>query len=634
MTDTTLNDDPLLGTEIGRYRLSHLLGEGGMGRVYLAIQPMIGSRVAIKVLSDQCARNPELLERFFAEARAVNLIHHESIVNVLDMSLLPDGRPYIVMEFVEGITLGEAVRNGAVPLGGLVQITSEVCAALAAAHAIGIVHRDLKPDNVLVTGEGHAKVLDFGIAKLAPDLHQGLSPRTQTGALLGTPHYMAPEQITGKGQIDPRTDVYAAGVMLYEAIAGRRPFEGETLYDLMRAHLELAPPSLRALRPDLPVGIEHVVMTAMAKRPEDRFQSVTAMAQALQHAAAELPADAWRPVSSRGGLSPMISRSGSRAAPPPPQDFAHRPTLAATTRSRHRRLWVVAALLGAIALVVILLALQHGGSAPVVAQATPSPAPIVTTPPPAPAPAQLAGTPPDPVAPAPAPQPKPAAPSTTARAPKPAPPPAQPAQIDREEAAKHGVIIGGNVTIGPGVNNDGGGATPPKPGGRTNHPIDYDPKHFDATAYAPKALGLARAVYPDVGFVRFDMVNVYPDGHADLTLTDDTASYLFRSPSHSARPSDVPANLPVEIACYVEVTVGPKAIEVRARDMDPTDPNCKWPIRRLPTCTVAAVWTQAKAKGAKPNTIAKVAFLEDGKWFFDNEYAHEGMVESFADRCP
>jgi hypothetical protein len=153
-------------------------------------------------------------------------------------------------------------------------------------------------------------------------------------------------------------------------------------------------------------------------------------------------------------------------------------------------------------------------------------------------------------------------------------------------------------------------------------------------AYAPKALVLARAIYPDVGFVRFDMVNVYPDGHADLTLTDDSASYLFRSPSHSARPTDVPANLPVDIACYVEVTVGPKTIDVRARGMDPTDPNCKWPVRRLPTCSMASVWALAKQAGAKPNTIAKVAFLEDGKWFFDNEYAGEGVVKSFSDRCP
>src|SRR5262245_34873215 len=179
-------DDPLLGTEIGRYRLTRILGEGGMGRVYLAVQPAIGSRVAIKILSEPCARNPDLLERFFAEARAVNLVHHENIVGVLDLAQLPDGRPYIVMEHDEGDTLAAIVRAGPVPLGGLVQVMTEVLSALAAAHAISIVHRDLKPDNILVTAEGHAKVLDFGIAKLAPELQQQ-SPRTRTGALLGTP---------------------------------------------------------------------------------------------------------------------------------------------------------------------------------------------------------------------------------------------------------------------------------------------------------------------------------------------------------------------------------------------------------------------------------------------------------------
>ena len=284
-------DDPLLGTEVGRYRLARLLGEGGMGRVYLAVQPAIGSRVAIKILSDQCARNPELLERFFAEARAVNLIRHESIVSVIDMAQLPDGRPFIVMEYVEGQTLAAIVGAGPVPLGGLVQVMSEVLSALSAAHAIGIVHRDLKPDNILVTVEGHAKVLDFGIAKLAPELHQQLSPRTRTGALLGTPQYMAPEQISGSGGVDPRTDLYAAGVVLYELATGRQPFAGETLFDLMRAHLEQPPRPPRALRPELPPAFEHVILTALAKQPDDRFPSAAVMSHALHLAAAALPAD-------------------------------------------------------------------------------------------------------------------------------------------------------------------------------------------------------------------------------------------------------------------------------------------------------------------------------------------------------
>jgi len=631
-----MTQDQLIGTEVGRYRIERLLGEGGMGRVYLAVQPMIGSQVAIKILSDECARNPELLERFFAEARAVNLIRHEGIVNVLDMAMLPDGRPFIVMELIEGTTLGHALRTERLPLGGLVQVMCEVFSALAAAHAIGIVHRDLKPDNILVTGEGHAKVLDFGIAKLAPGLQHGLSPRTQTGALLGTPHYMSPEQISGKGQVDARSDVYACGVMLYEAITGRRPFEGETLFDLMRAHLEQPPPSPRALRPELPVSIEHVVLTAMAKRPEDRFQSATAMAQALQHAAGELPAHEWRPVSSRSGV-PMISRSGSRVAPPPsPADFAHRSTVATPPPPPSRkRLWIAAAVVSIVAIVVVIVAVVQGGEdkpvAPTVAAVSPSP-PMVTEPTPTPMPAPASPAPTSPAPTPPAGKPEPPTPTSPPRRAPSATPDAG-STVDKADAAKHGVIIGDNVTVGPGVTIGSGDASKSKPA-RSHYPIDYDPKHFDAMAYLPKALVLARAVYPDVGFVRFDMVNVYPDGHADLTLTDDSASYLFRSPSHSARPTDVPANLPVDIACYVEVTVGPKTIDVRARGMDPTDPNCKWPVRRLPTCSMAAVWAQAKQVGAKPNTIAKVAFLEDGKWFFDNEYAGEGLVQSFSDRCP
>ena len=273
-------DDPLLGSQIDRYRIARTLGEGGMGKVYLAVQPAIGSRVAIKLLSEPCARMPELVERFFDEARAVNLIRHENIVAVLDMARLPDGRPFIVMEFVEGQTLAQIARATIAPLGGVVQVMGEVLAALGAAHAIGIVHRDLKPDNILVTATGHAKVLDFGIAKLAPSLRDAGSA-TKTGALLGTPAYMAPEQISGAANVDGRTDVYAAGVVLFEAVTGQPPFQGGTMFDLMRAHVEQPPPRPSALRPDLPPAIESIILTALAKSPEQRFQTAGAMAQAL-----------------------------------------------------------------------------------------------------------------------------------------------------------------------------------------------------------------------------------------------------------------------------------------------------------------------------------------------------------------
>ncbi|HEY0250729.1 MAG TPA: hypothetical protein VGC41_04350, partial [Kofleriaceae bacterium] len=211
-----------------------------------------------------------------------------------------------------------------------------------------------------------------------------------------------------------------------------------------------------------------------------------------------------------------------------------------------------------------------------------------------------------------------------------APPKPDPKPDIKAEAAKHGVLIGDNVTVGPGVVI---GDSQPKGLPHQNHAADYDPKHFDGFAYAPKAFALAKALYPDVGFVEMDIRNVYPDGHADLTLSDDDASYLFRSPSRSARPTDVPANVSVDIACYVEVSAGPGGVLVRAR-ADSSDENCRWPIRKLPSCNFASVWSQGVQAGAAKNTVAKISFLHDGKWFFDNEYEGKGVTTSFADRCP
>src|SRR5512142_1468869 len=168
-----VGDDPLLGRTIGVYRVARLLGIGGMGRVYKGVHPTIGSRVAIKVLSRECSDRRDLVDRFFAEAKAVNLIRHESIVNVLDLATLPDGRPYIVMEYLDGAPLSaiieQARSRGPLPLGSIARLVAEVLDALAAAHAKGVIHRDLKPDNIFVSPNGRGKVLDFGIAKLQPE---------------------------------------------------------------------------------------------------------------------------------------------------------------------------------------------------------------------------------------------------------------------------------------------------------------------------------------------------------------------------------------------------------------------------------------------------------------------------------
>jgi serine/threonine protein kinase len=310
-------EDVLLGTTIGAYRVARLLGIGGMGRVYKGVQPTIGSRVAIKVLSRECSDRRDLVERFFSEAKAVNLIRHESIVNVLDLAMLPDGRPYIIMEYLDGAPLATlievAVQHGPpLPLGGIARLTAEVLDALGAAHAKGIIHRDLKPDNVFVAPSGRPKILDFGIAKLS----DASGTATRTGSLLGTPHYMSAEQAAGR-PVDHRADLYAIGVILFECATGRKPFQAEALFDLLRMHVEVPPPSPRAMRPDMPPELEHVILTALAKAPDQRFASAMAMSMALQHATAQLPPEQWRP------LTPPAARPpGGNWAPTPPSSWS------------------------------------------------------------------------------------------------------------------------------------------------------------------------------------------------------------------------------------------------------------------------------------------------------------------------
>jgi serine/threonine protein kinase len=387
-TDGTLlsaiGEDVLLGTTIGVYRVARLLGIGGMGRVYKGVHPQIGSRVAIKILSRECSDRRDLVERFFAEAKAVNLIRHESIVNVLDLAMLPDGRPYIIMEYLDGAPLASLIEYGvahqaALPLGGIARLAAEVLDALGAAHAKGIVHRDLKPDNIFVAPSGRPKVLDFGIAKLS-DVNNA---STRTGSLLGTPHYMSPEQAAGK-VVDHRADLYAIGVILFECATGRKPFLAEALFDLLRMHVEVAPPSPRALRPDMPPDLEHVILTALAKAPDQRFATTMAMSMALQHATAQLAPDQWRPLTppnvrlTTGGHwapTPPASWSGqaSRAANLPGRNVstvsAGQVTMGAKPRSR-KGLWI-----GVIATLVV----GGGVAAAVVAGGGPSTASTTST---------------------------------------------------------------------------------------------------------------------------------------------------------------------------------------------------------------------------------------------------------------
>ena len=323
--------DQLLGQTLGSYRIAKLLGEGGMGLVYKGVHPEIGSRVAIKVLSRDVASSSEAVERFFAEAKAANLIRHDNIINILDLAMLDDGRPYIIMEYLDGASLGSILEEQrTLPLGSLARLAGEVLDALGAAHAAPIVHRDLKPDNIFVSPQGRAKVLDFGIAKLRPDL-SGRSGPTRTGSLMGTPHYMAPEQATATG-VDTRADIYSMGVILYEAATGTRPFVGESLYEILRQHVEATPQPPAALRPGMPPAYAHVILRAMAKDPAMRFQSAAEMKAALATASHELPEVEWRTIVP-GAATPVSQPTPS--GQPPSQPPWPGPTPQATPSPHH-----------------------------------------------------------------------------------------------------------------------------------------------------------------------------------------------------------------------------------------------------------------------------------------------------------
>ncbi len=341
-------DDPLLGETIGNYRITRLLGAGGMGRVYGALQPAIHARVAIKVLSLDTAQNRDLVDRFFAEARAVNLIRHESIVNVTDLSRLPDGRPYIVMEYLDGAPLSALLRKrGPLPLGTTVTLIGEVLDALAAAHGKGIVHRDLKPDNIFVTPGGRAKVLDFGIAKLAPEL-SGVSAPTRANSIMGTPPYMSPEQAAGK-PVDTRSDLYSIGIILYEMVTGTLPFVSEALFDILRMHIMEPPPPPSARRPDLPPAFEAVILHALAKEPAQRVQSAHELAGALVEAVQGLPPEQWVSLRSTAAGPTPAAFTGRAFAPTAPAE----PT--PDERPRGARLMAIGVAAVALAVVVYLL---------------------------------------------------------------------------------------------------------------------------------------------------------------------------------------------------------------------------------------------------------------------------------------
>ncbi len=266
-----------VGQVVGNYRIVRLLGRGGMGLVFEALHLTIGRRAAIKVLAPHLSSDPQLAARFLNEARAVNRVRHPGLVEVFELGSLDDGSAYIIMDYLDGETLAARLQLGRapLPLRQALDIARQLSAGLAAAHSAGVIHRDLKPDNVMLIadverpGACRVKILDFGIAKLALDsLSQAPGTETRPGVAMGTPAYMAPEQCLGAGQVDGQADVYALGVLLFELLAGHRPFESLNPQELMRLHLSAAPPPLR--RPGLSIELCQLVEAMLAKAPSER----------------------------------------------------------------------------------------------------------------------------------------------------------------------------------------------------------------------------------------------------------------------------------------------------------------------------------------------------------------------------
>jgi serine/threonine-protein kinase len=408
------------GMEIGEYRVLRKIGEGGMGAVYAAVQPVIGKRVAIKVIAQNIASNPDVVRRFVEEARSVNKIGHPNIVDIFSFGWLPDQRHYFAMEFLDGKSLSDRLKTGGLQNAEGRRVMRQICEALEAAHRAGVVHRDLKPDNIWIAepqhGESFAKLLDFGIAKLMGE--GDAATRTQTGVMMGTPAYMSPEQCRGEG-IDPRTDIYALGVILYEMFARRLPFQGG-FAELITHHLMTTPkpPSTYAA---VPAALDKVILACLEKDVARRPQSAAELGRLL---AGALPSDGASAVAFPSAPSAAVVTPETQPdtlAPAPGRTFPDLTQLPA----KDRRPLAVLAALGGVAIVVVaaLLVGKHPTSAPGVATAPPVGAPVAAPPAVAPAP---------PVVPAP-----PAAPAP--------PPPAGRVHVVVKDADSASVLVDGKV---------------------------------------------------------------------------------------------------------------------------------------------------------------------------------------------
>jgi len=313
--------DPFIGTIVGeRYRIVSRIGVGGMGAVYRAEHTMMRRDLAIKVLLPELGGKEEFARRFEREAESASRLTHPNIISITDFGRTAEGSLFLVMEFLAGESLSSAIAAGPMPPERALAIIRQILRALEHAHAAGVVHRDLKPENVmLVERDGQrdvVKILDFGIAKVTQPQSAG-EALTQAGVIFGTPEYLSPEQALGEA-VDVRADIYSAGVILYEMLAGRRPFESEDKVKIISMHLSHAPPRIFDVNPaiDVPLPLEQAIMQSMEKSREHRFASATAFLTALDEA--EAPPEASGPhvartrVATRPGAGVLGRLTGTR----------------------------------------------------------------------------------------------------------------------------------------------------------------------------------------------------------------------------------------------------------------------------------------------------------------------------------
>ena len=262
---------------IEHYKILGTLGEGGMGKVYLALDERLGRKVALKVLTSDFTTNRDSLRRFKQEARITSALSHPNICILYEVGENAEGLHFISMEYVEGLTLRDMMNNAPMAISQVLEIGSQIAAALAAAHGAGIIHRDIKPENVIVRPDGYVKVLDFGVAKLTehrtdaalgPSIHT-----TDPNMVVGTPRYMSPEQVRSL-KVDARTDIWSLGVILYEMTTGQPPFDGATIGDLIVSVLKSEPPPLLRYSTEAPEQLQQIIQKALMKEPENRYQSV------------------------------------------------------------------------------------------------------------------------------------------------------------------------------------------------------------------------------------------------------------------------------------------------------------------------------------------------------------------------